>query len=365
MCELLTREITDFDRWGDAFVIPRMDDALSFYDDRWLCAWAQAFLPNQGWSGPLTAYLVGSGTASLGSIVLARQTVSRLHVRSLAGYYWPFRTLVVRDDADSRKTFATSIAAHFSKCPPATVLRFGPVSSSDKAFQELLRALMGTGWVALRHDDGQTFVLNLPEDASILEKTISHSLLKNARYCRRRMEKQLGSLLIERHVLREGSTEALEVAAAIEAASWVGKKSGDLKFVGVENRMFWTSLASKSGSPFDIVIWLLHCDNAPIAFSAHIETRETIYIIANSYDEQWRSHSPGSVLSLELLGDACRRGKKRVDWGQGDSGYKSRWGAAASACLFDVMLFRPGIRGHVLCALVRRLRPEWRRLDNA
>lgn len=359
-----TSELTDFDRNGTAMVLPSTDEPLSFYDDQWLHAWAHAFLPDRGWTRPLTAYSVESNDATLGFIALAHQTVSGLRMQSLAGYYWPFRTLAVRDDDDSRKAFAASLASHFSRRPPATVLRFGPVSSGDKALDELLRSLMKSGWTALRHDGGQAFVLDLPEDVAALEKSISHSLLKNTRYCRRRMEKQFGSLSFDRHVIGVDSAEVLDVVGSIEAASWLSKKGGDLKFVGESNRRFWTSLGSAPGRSVRAVIWVLQCDGTPIAFSAHVETTETVYVIANSYDERWHAHSPGSVLSLELLGDACRRGKKRVDWGQGDSGYKSRWGATPSACLFDVMLFRPGVRGRGMRALAQRFLPEWRLLEH-
>lgn len=364
MSGLSVREFPDFDRSGLKMAPPGANEMLLFYDDRWLCAWAQAFLPDRGWARPLTVYSVGSDDTTLGYLALAQQTVSRLRVRSLAGYYWPFRTMAVRDDDDSRKAFAMTVASHFSRCPPATVLRFGPVSSLDKALGVLLSSLIENGWTALRRDDGQSFVLNLPEEVAALENGISHSLLKNVRYCRRRMEKQFGSVCFQRYVLGPDSDEALDIVGAIETASWVSKKDGDLKFVGAANRKFWTSLGVVSEQPYHAVIWVLRCDTIPIAFSAHLETLETVYVIANSYDERWKCHSPGSVLSLELLCDACRRGKKQVDWGQGDSGYKSRWGAAPSAYLFDVMLFRPGIRGRLMRVLAQRFLPAWHVLEH-
>jgi hypothetical protein len=364
MSGLSMHEFRNFDRTNAKTVLPRTHEALSFYNDQWLGAWALAFLPGHGWARPLTAYSVESGSATLGVIALARQTVSRLRMQSLAGYYWPFRTMAVRDDQASRKAFATSIASHFARYPPATVLRLGPVSSSDKALEELLRSLMEHGWTALRHDGGRAFVLGLTEDAAALEKSMSRSLLKNARYCRRRLEKQFGKLSFDRHTLGAEPGIVLDTAESVERASWISKKGGDLKFIGAANRKFWTSLAAVPNPVCQAVIWVLRCDGEAIAFSAHIETAETVYIIANSYDERWHSHSPGSVLSLDVLRDACMRGKKQVDWGQGDSGYKSRWGASPEVCLFDVMLFRPGIRGRMMRKLAQRFLPEWCLLDH-
>jgi CelD/BcsL family acetyltransferase involved in cellulose biosynthesis len=86
--------------------------------------------------------------------------------------------------------------------------------------------------------------------------------------------------------------------------------------------------------------------------SAHIETADMIYIIANSYDEKWKAFSRGSILSFEILTDGCRRGKTRIDWGQGDSGYKSRWGArCGTKSLIQVMFFRPGLLGKFLACV--------------
>ena len=50
------------------------------------------------------------------------------------------------------------------------------------------------------------------------------------------------------------------------------------------------------------VCWVLHCGDQPVAFSAHLETDTALYVLANSYDEQWKSHSP---LALSLPTRYC------------------------------------------------------------
>lgn len=357
------QELRNFDCSGITLTPPGTGDAQLFYDDRWLRAWAQAFLPAHGWARPLTVYSARTSDASLGFIAFAQQTIVRLPTRSLAGYYWPFRTVSVRDDDDSRRAFAASIADDFSRHPPATALRFGPVSSSDAGLGELLRALAKHGWTGLRRDGGPVFTLDLPDDAGVLEARVSKALLKNARYCQRRMEREFGGVSFQRHKLDAHADEVLDIVERIERASWVAREGGDLKFSGVANRKFWSALGSSPTPSADAIIWVLRCGEMPVAFSAHVETPETAYIIANGYDERWASHSPGSVLSLELLRDACQRGKKKIDWGQGDSGYKSRWGAVVSASLFDVVMFRPGVRGRILSMVARQFAAGWRLIE--
>lgn len=360
MTSPLLQELRDFDRSKVTLVPVATSEPLLFYDDRWLRAWAQAFLPAHGWARPLTVYSVEAGGDSLGFIAFARQAAFHLPTRSLAGYYWPFRTLAVRDDDGDRMAFAACIADHFSQHPPTMALRFGPISSVDRGVRAVLRALSERGWRGVQRDDGPVFALDLPADCAALEARISRSLLKNVRYCRRKMERELGVVSCQRYELSTCAQEVIDAVETIEKASWVARKRGDVKFVGDTNRRFWTTMrSSPAASLSETVIWVLRCGTAPVAFSAHIETAETIYIIANTYDERWASHSPGSVLSFEVLRDACQRGKRKVDWGQGDSGYKARWGAVASDHLVDVMMFRPGLRGRLLNTLTRRLHPEW------
>jgi len=357
-------EVVDSDYAWQSLDLPAREDAFSFYDAQWLQAWSQAFLPDRGWERPLTIYSVASGGSQLGFLALARQKVSRLRVSALAGYYWPFRTLAVRNDDSARKAFAAAIAGHFSRRPPAAVLRFGPVSTADAALGELLSALVERGWKALRCESGGVFELKLPEEPAGLQTQMSGSLLKNINYLQRRMTKQCGDVSFERQVLGSEASDLLNVLSDIETASWVAKEGGEAKFMGRANRAYWTALGQAEGRCSDVIVWILRCGGAPIAFSAHIETKDTVYIIANSYDEQWKSYSPGSILAFELFADACRRGKRRVDWGQGDSGYKSRWGATCGTHLFDIMLFRPGLQGRLLFTLAQRVLPDWDRPDH-
>jgi len=324
-------------------------DSCSFYDTAWLSAWDRAFLPGQGWNRPIIVYSVASDGSPIGFLAVADQKVFGFRIKSLAGYYWPFRTLAVRNDAEARRAFAHAIAAHFDGRSPGFVLRFGPVSGNDKALSELLDALATQGWHMLRRKTGDVFELDLPGDPRDLEAGISASLIKNINYQRRRLYKLVGTVSCERYVLGDDAGELLDVLARVEAASWVAKGGGDVKFLGQANRNFWVALGRANERISDAVIWIMRCGQTAIAFSAHIETADTIYIIANSYDEEWKAFSPGSILSLDILTDGCRRGKTHIDWGQGDSGYKSRWGAkCGTKSLQEVMLFRPGLFGKFL-----------------
>jgi CelD/BcsL family acetyltransferase involved in cellulose biosynthesis len=82
-------------------------------------------------------------------------------------------------------------------------------------------------------------------------------------------------------------------------------------------------------------------------------------IVANGYDEAWKASSPGSLLSLDIFRDAIGRGLRLVDWGQGDSGYKQRWGARPGARMMDLILFRPGLVGAIGCKILKKALSGW------
>lgn len=321
-------------------------------------AWQHAFLPVQAWHGPVRFFSCYFNDELIGYVPFAKQKISFFSINSLAGYYWPFRTLYINNNTLSILEIAKKIGALLAQNPVGSVLRFGPISSSDVALITTLQGLIDAGWNCLSQQSGPVFELPLPTDEATLRKTMSSSLLKNIEYCNRRLHKTVGPVTAVRYDI-QGSIELLDTLALIESNSWVAKQAGEVKFIGDKNRKFWTELSQKTSSGLEIVCWILTCNDKPIAFSAHFETATTIYIIANSFDEEWKTHSPGSILTFEVLKDAIARGKSKVDWGQGDSGYKQRWGAAEGASLLDVMLFRPNLLGKTLSLIAKRALPAW------
>jgi CelD/BcsL family acetyltransferase involved in cellulose biosynthesis len=224
------------------------------------------------------------------------------------------------------------------------MLRMGPLIDGDTDTQRFIALLRARGWRALAQESGQVFELKLPASIEQLQAQVSASLWKNIAYQRRRLEKQ-GVVTSERHLLTaEGAAPLLQRAALVEQASWVAQQGGDLKLVGAPNQAYWSQLAQHGDGP-EVVLWLLSCGGRDIAYSLHLEHGQTMCIVANGYDDALKVSSPGSLLSLDIFREAIGRGMHLVDWGQGDSGYKERWGAQPGARMMDLILFRPGLVG--------------------
>jgi len=321
-------------------------------------AWATAFLPGNGWSGPLRYYICRERQTICGIIPFARQKISIISIASLAGYYWPYRSIYIASGPKEPNKVLSALGQHLATKPPAAILRFGPISSRDTMMRGVIQELLKAGWIGICKEMGPVFELDLSSGIDALKATASPSLLKHIEYSRRRLAKTAGPITFERNALGD-STQQLEELAKVETRSWLPTKGGQLKFEGVDNQKFWTRLATEAQVELERVVWNMRCNGKAVAFSAHLETDRNIYIIANSYDEEWKSHSPGSLLTLEVLQDGVKRGKRLVDWGQGDSGYKGRWGAVDGSVLYDVMIFKPCFRGRLAAKLAKRALPTW------
>lgn len=314
-------------------------------------AWEQAYLPGNGWRGPLAVVRVVGA-----EVAFARKRAGKLDLWALGGYYWPWRGVAVEPGAGEHTL--VELAAELTRRPCGAILRMGPLIDGDTDTQRFVTLLRARGWRGLKQESGQVFELALPASSEALQAQVSGSLWKNIAYMRRRLDKQ-GAVTTERHRLTaEQAAPLLQRAALVEQASWVAQQGEDIKLVGSQNQAYWSRLAQHGGGP-EVVLWLLSCGERDIAFSLHLEHGQTICILANGYDEAWKAASPGSLLSLDIFRDAIGRGLRLVDWGQGDSGYKQRWGAQPGARMMNLLLFRPGLAGAVGYRMLKTALSGW------
>ena len=314
-------------------------------------AWEQAYLPGNGWQGPLAVTRVAGA-----EVAFARKRAGKLNLWALGGYYWPWRGVAVEPDAGEQAL--AGLAAELTRRPCGAVLRMGPLIDGDDDTQRFVSLLRGHGWRGLKQESGHVFELVLPASMETLQAQVSGSLWKNIAYQRRRLDKQ-AAVTVERHRLTaERALPLLQRAALVEQASWVAVQGGEVKLMGAQNQAYWSGLAQHGDGP-EVVLWLLSCGERDIAFSLHLEHGPTMCIVANGYDEAYKVSSPGSLLSVDIFRDAIERGVRLVDWGQGDSGYKQRWGAQPGARIMDLILFRPGLIGALGYRMLKAALSSW------
>lgn len=329
------------------------------FDAAWVQAWQEAYLGDKAWVSPFGLAESRVDGCAL-TLAWARQRLGPLAVTAIGGWYWPARGLGSLGAAPTPRALS-ELAEKLHDQLGWPLLRLGPVVDDDAATAALLATLRAHGFADWRRELGVTMRLPLAPGAA-LTAFASRSLLKNLAYLRRRMARELGAVQCQRHELSEANASGLlERVQAVEAASWVLDKAGDAKFVGERNRRFWSRLAASPGRGWKPVVWLLSAGGQDLAFSAHLEHGETVWIFANGYAEAHAALSPGSLLTEDLLQEALGRHVRLVDWGQGDSGYKGRWGAVAGAAVHDHLMFGPSLAGRALGLVAATRLRGWER----
>lgn len=346
---------------GEHSAVEASTERFGFLNSSWHAAWARHLIPSNRWKEPATVFRLMRGDLEVAETVFASQTMSLVNVFSLGGYYWPFRGASLDIERLEPAQYAASMANALTRRTRFWVLRLSPILDRDVAMQALSEQLRASGWFRFTRESGKVFELSLPPSAAALQSTMSASLLRNIRYMRRRAEKDLGAVRWDRYSGASLTVDRLDEAASVEEKSWVSAKQGDVKLLGAENRRFWQQIAAAAHPGTEVALWILRVGGHPAAFSLNIETDRTLCILANSYVHDLKQYSLGSVLSYQVLCDAIERGRRFLDWGSGDSGYKQKWGAKAGSALQEHLFFRPTLAGRMATLALGRAGSGWTR----
>jgi CelD/BcsL family acetyltransferase involved in cellulose biosynthesis len=140
----------------------------------------------------------------------------------------------------------------------------------------------------------------------------------NFRANMRKARRRLTEAGVAHRVVPAGDTErALATLRALHVARW-GRRS---RFLGSFDR--FASAARAGAARGELTLHELVAQTTPIASVSCFEVagRASLYQSGRSVDPRWRS--AGSVLLLEAIQDAARRGVREVDLLRGDESYKA------------------------------------------
>lgn len=275
-------------------------------------------------------------------------------IRAVPGGYWPFRSFPVAEDLTGRE-MGDFLRHRAVRRALGRAWRLGPVYDDDPALNALRRAAPRAGWHIAERRIATSYLLDIAALRAEGPWPRNSTLRKN-----RFHEKHLAThgALEWRFVRGAGWTAAVfDDLAAIERDSWIGGRAdADAKFADPATRAIWERLVADPVQAEMMSAAILYVAGAPAAFSFDVDVGTTKYAIANSYAARFAKHSPGKCLYYRNLAMAAGGGITTVDWGAGDSGYKSTIGAGPGAEIVDCLILR-GPRA--LTAVVDLL---WRRL---
>ncbi|GAA0302402.1 hypothetical protein GCM10009087_10220 [Sphingomonas oligophenolica] len=272
---------------------------------------------------------------------------------AVPGSYWPFRSFPVSEVAGEGafNTLLDSLGREVN------ALRIGPVNDGDPCLAPLIAAARAKGWAVLDRFVADSWVLDMTA-ARGEEAWPRTSTLRKNRFHEKHLAERgaLAWRFLGGADLASGGFDAL---ASVEEKSWIATETDgrDAKFTAAGHGAFWRTAAQDPVLAGMMSAGLLLVDDAPAAFSFDLNAGNLKYAIANSYDPAFAKYSPGKLLSYRTLLRGLEQGLCRVDWGAGDSGYKSVIGAERGGAIRDWLLVRPGLPA----LLGRALRHIWTR----
>lgn len=309
----------------------------------WYDAWAKAYSAQGNWSPPVRTITVDDGNGNGSAFPYAVQKIGPFRFASLCGGYFPSRGIPFCGDAQK---VAVLLGRAFSGIKGVSGIRLGPVQDDDILLRALEPALRQMGWKWLTEEVGTEHVLDNPGGLEAFEAVRSKSRLKKIEQLWRGLCRNGPTELRHYNGVDTDWPQVFSDAAAVENAAWVSQR-GETRFLGAENQLYWNSLAQDPWFAKALHMWLVYHEEKPVSFVLAIDSVDTRYLYANSYDEAVAKYSTGAKIYSEIMRDAFGNDIGRVNIGLGDSGYKASWGAVMGANLVDIIVFPPTIGGRL------------------
>ncbi len=310
----------------------------------WYAAWEECYLPieNPGVSVQCIS-LSDNADRTIGACPFFIKSYFGLHLFSVAGYYYPFRSFIVAKDSVAQCTKSLVDAIHQKGI--ASIVRFGPAEEDNPVTQSLFRKFTEQGWKCYRQDRGEQYFISLPEEFEQYKNSLSKKMLGNLRRDTNKLAK-LGSIEFKKfnNLQDDAWSSVIDDCSIIESNSWLDKSSqGKMRIHGKE--AFWKRLLRNESTGKKISIWVMYLDKKPVSFNVAIDTEGYRYGVSSQYDAAFRKYSVGLAMHFHVIEDAINTGIKIFNMGDGDSGYKQRWGAVPGTRLVDYIYFKPNVIG--------------------
>jgi len=307
---------------------------------------AEAVLMAHAGGRPIAAFpTVAAGPPALGA-------------RAVAGLYWPFRNILLAEDAsDGDVMEMLAMLRTGNRLGP--LWRLGPVYADDPTAARLARLAPDAGWAVLKRPLGNTWVFEPGKAGSGPSEWPRPSTLKRLDGYERGLRKA-GTLEIERIIGDGWTPDVLDALAQIERESWIASET-DLtgaKFMLPARRVFWGRCIADRPLADMLSVVLVRLDGRPIAFSLDVTVGSLGFGIAGTYAAEFGPLRVGKLANERNMLWSLERGVTRFDWGAGDSGYKQSIGFEKGSEIVDLLFVR-----NPLAAVA--LRRRWERPHEA
>ena len=141
-----------------------------------------------------------------------------------------------------------------------------------------------------------------------------------------------------RQMEREGQVEFREIATGVELETairwifehkrrWVLERAGAANWLAAEGaEPFFLDVAASEAGRDGAYVTVLEVNRRIIAAVLLFRCGATVFPSKLAYDPAWKKVSPGWVLMMHILGEACAAGAKSADFMIGRDDWKARFG---------------------------------------
>ncbi len=187
--------------------------------------------------------------------------------------------------------------------------------------------------------------IDLPDSwDAYLAHFLSHAMRQDIRRCQRRAQE--AGMTVERITAPEMLESALDEALDIHEIRMRVVVSPQFT-VTTAQRQFWHATCRSLMAEDRLRLSFLVADGRRVACECQMRYRETRYAMWGGFLSEWAHASVAKVLFCASLQDALAEGCVSLDFGLGDSGYKSSWGATRIERFGAVLAFRTTLHGQL------------------
>lgn len=317
---------------------------LKFLNRDWYSAWECNHLAREHPASHIEYLSLFDSENNLrGTFPYVKHSKLGLNVLSVAGLYYPFRSILLSSEVEVEG--AQAIVEKIHKSHRNSVVRIGPAVEDELANKTINESFLALGWKCYEIYCGETLIAELPESVDDYYASLSKKFVKNLERRKANLQK-MGEVEFSRYNNCDSNVwdNVIDQCTSIEKRSWLAA-SDDAEMRIHENKEFWKQyLRSKEGSK-RVVVWVIKLDGKPISFSFTINSGECRYSFSSHYDEEYKKYGLGIIAYGCAFEDAIRDGIKMVNMGTGEAEYKARLGAKLGSKIIDYIYLPPTLIG--------------------
>ena len=326
IAEYSIKQVTDLDefkKWGDVWdkMAVNQDSYMPFLCFDWFKIWLEHFLKDNKLS--ILLLYNGPKLIAIAPFLIKEEKFRGIKVKKIeliGNVYSPFKYFLFSEFNDEERIRCLSFIFQFlfKDYKNWDVIDLSGIPEEKSCFDFLKKAIEQKG---LRNADfvsyGDWYLDEIEYSGDEYFNRLPEKIRKDVSYCKRRLQK-MGKY--EFKLIKNGDEidHYMDLYYEVYSKSWQEKEG-----IGPNFHRDLAKMAAKNG-------WLrlgfLFFNNFQIASQFWLICNDTAYILKTVYDQEFKKHSPGKILTSEMMKYAIDVDRvKTVDYVQGDESYKQDW----------------------------------------